>query len=280
MPKSSVKNAMREKKEIVGLEDEVERGGVPQSEYILSLERGFAVIKCFDEQNPRRTLSEVAKATGLSRGAARRFLITLKALGYVEATDRYFSLRPRTLELGYAYLASIPWWRNAQRVVDRVSTDLGNTCAIGVLDGDWVVYVAYASEARFSTFSRSVSTKIPAFSTAIGRVILASLPEPEREKFLASVEFPRLTAHTVRDVKSLRVILEEVRMQGHALVDQELSLGLASVGVPILDRGGHILAGMSISYMVPGGPKPNEIRSKILKTLKQASLEISDMLPA
>src|ERR1700677_915310 len=195
--------------------------GLLQSEYILSLERGFAVVKCFGEENPRRTLAEVARATGLSRGAARRFLLTLQSLGYVENKDRYFSLRPQTLELGYAYLASQPWWRSAQRVADLLAMELGNACAVGVLDGASIVYVAYASAARFSIFNRSIGTRIPAYSTAIGRAILASLSEGDLSAIYTDIELPRLTPFTVRDLPSLKAILSDVKREGYSIVNQE-----------------------------------------------------------
>jgi IclR family pca regulon transcriptional regulator len=252
------------------------KGGMPASEYVLSLERGLAVIKCFGEANPRQTLAEVARATGLSRAAARRFLLTLQALGYIESDGRYFSLRPQTLELGYAYLASLPWWRYAQRVADRVATELGQACAIGVLDGPAVVYVAYASAARFSVFNRSIGTRLPAYATAIGRVMLAALEPSAREAHIGT-NLQKLTPFTVTDARTLQKLLDTVRKEGFALAKQELEIGLSSVGVPITDRGRHVVAGMSVSALVTDMTAKN-LRT-IVTTLKAASSEITDMLP-
>jgi IclR family pca regulon transcriptional regulator len=250
----------------------------PRSEYVLSLQRGLAVIKCFGEGQPRLTLSEVARAAGLTRAAARRFLLTLQALGYVESDGRYFSLRPQTLELGYAYLASLPWWRYAQRVADRLASELGNACAVGVLDGPSVIYVAYASAARFSIFNRTIGTQLPAYATAIGRVMLAGLAPTERDALLAKAKLERITPFTMNDIRKLRPVLETVRKEGFSIVNQEMEIGLSSAGVPIFDRGGHVVAGMSVSYLVPG-LKREDIRRKILGPLKKATLEITDTLP-
>lgn len=254
------------------------RGGIAASEYVLSLERGLAVIKCFGESAPRQTLAEVARAAGLSRAAARRFLLTLQALGYVESDGRYFALRPQTLELGYAYLASLPWWRYAQRVADRVATELGYACAIGVLDGPAVVYVAYASAARFSIFNRSIGTRLPAYATAIGRVMLAGLDEAKRDASLHAGDLQKITPFTVTDARLLRKAVDQARVEGFSFVTQELEIGLSSVGVPIVDRGGHVVAGMSVSWLATDRKVKTEQR-RILTLLRAASAEITGMLP-
>lgn len=251
---------------------------IPRSEFVLSLQRGLAVIKCFGEDHPARTLSEVAGAVGMTRAAARRFLLTLQALGYVESNGRYFSLRPQTLELGYAYLASLPWWRYAQRVADRLATDLRNACAVGVLDGTSVVYVAYASAARFSVFNRTIGTQLPAYATAIGRVLLTGLGEREQGAYLGRTKLLALTPFTVTNPRELRTILGRVKADGFSVVNQELEIGLSSIGVPIFDRGNNVVAGMSMSALVPR-MKEQEIRKRLLGPLQKASEEITGYLP-
>jgi IclR family pca regulon transcriptional regulator len=245
---------------------------------VLSLERGLTVIKCFGDARPKLTLSEVARETGFTRAAARRFLLTLQELGYVESDGRYFSLRPQTLELGYAYLASLPWWRYAQRVADRLAGELGSACAVGVLDGPSVVYVAYASAARFSVFNRSIGTRLPAYATAIGRVLLAGLSPGEREASLARTKLERITPFTVTSARELGHTLEGVRSSGFSLVNQELEIGLSSAGVPIFDRGGQVVAGMSVSSLV-AGLKHEDLKRKFIGPLRKASAEITETLP-
>src|SRR5262245_22417432 len=125
-----------------------------RSEQVQSLARGLSVIKAFGADRPHLTLSEVARGTGLTRATARRFLLTLGDLGYVSSDGRYFRLEPRVLELGYAYLASVPWWRPAQRVVDRLAEEIDCPVAAGALDGEAAVYLAHARPKRFEDFAR------------------------------------------------------------------------------------------------------------------------------
>jgi IclR family pca regulon transcriptional regulator len=166
----------------------------PQFKYVQSLERGLAIIAAFNEHHPQLTLAEVGRATGLDRSTARRFLLTLKALGYVEQNDRYFFLAPRTLQLGYRYLASLPWWRAAQNISERMTNKIGASSAVGVLDHDSIVYVAYASAGRFPLLmGRSVGTHLPAITTAIGCVLLAELGADEIHQHLAAISIEQYT---------------------------------------------------------------------------------------
>ena len=157
------------------------------------------VIRCFDEGHPTRTLTETAAAAGLTRAAARRFLLTLQALGYVESVSRNFRLLPKTLELGYAYLASQPWWRHAQRIAERLGAEQGQACAVGVLDRDAVAYVAYAPAVSLPSLVRTVGTRLPAHATAIGRVLLAGLSEEAFTGYLRQTKLVPLTPLTCID---------------------------------------------------------------------------------
>jgi len=245
---------------------------------VQSLERGLAVIRCFDEQHPTRTLSEVAESVGLTRAAARRFLLTLEVLGYVEKNGRYFRLRPKTLELGYAYLASTPWWRHAQLIVERLGTQLHQACAVGVLERDEVAYLAYASGVSSGEVVRSVGTRLPAYATAIGRVLLAGLSVDEVEAYLKQVRLARLTPFTETSRLALRNAFAQARADGYAIVDQQLDIGLCSIGVPILDRGGGIAAAMSIGVRDPY-VKSADLKRKYLTQLIRASSEITSAMP-
>lgn len=219
-------------------------------ERVESLVRGLAVIRSFGAGAPRQTLSTVAAKAGVSRAAARRLLLTLQSLGYVDCDDgRHFSLAPTVLDLGFAYLASQPWWREAQRHIGPLAARLGHPCAIGVLDRLEVVYVAYATPTPVADLDRSVGTRLPAHATAIGRVLLASLdPEEAAAALRARAPLDAFSPFTVTDPVRLSRTLEVVRREGACLVDQELRLGLRSIGVPIRGRGGRIRAGLSMSY--------------------------------
>lgn len=246
--------------------------------FIQSLERGLAVIRSFGDSRPQQTLSDVARVTDLDRATARRFLLTLQKLGYVEADGRYFRLTPRALDLGYAFLASLPWWPSAQRVTERVAEKVGWSCAVGVLDRQDVTYVAYATASRFPVFQRTIGTKLPAYVTAIGRVLIAGLGPEERNQFIAKQDLVQLTVRTITEKAKFRAEIERVRKDGYCLIDQELQPGLRSIGVPVLGRRGTIVAGLSISIIDIKMNHRSIIRT-YLRPLKEASKFITEALP-
>src|SRR5215468_2135274 len=203
------------------------------SEFVQSLDRGLAVIRAFGPDRERLSLSEVARATGLTRAAARRFLLTLVKLGYVRNDGREFSLRPRVLELGYAYLSGLALPDVAAPHLEGLVAKLHESSSISVLDGHHIVYVVRVPTKRIMTVAISVGTRFPAFATSMGRVLLAALPDDEFERYLAEAKFEQLTARTVTDPGRLRAIVREVARQGYAIVDQELEEELRAVAAPI-----------------------------------------------
>jgi IclR family pca regulon transcriptional regulator len=222
-----------------------EEGRAPH--FVQSLERGLAVIRAFDEHNPELTLSDVARRTGLTRAAARRFLLTLADLGYVRTDERWFTLSPRILELGYAYLSSLSLPEVAEPHLERLVAEVHESSSVSVLDGEDIVYVARVPTARIMTVSINVGTRFPAYATSMGRVLLSTLPEAELDAYLERVELRPLSPRTVTSRDALRVALDKVREQGWALVDQELEEGLRSVAAPIRDRSGATIAAVNLS---------------------------------
>lgn len=216
-------------------------------DFVQSLERGLAVIRAFDAANSELTLSEVAAATGVTRAAARRFLLTLMDLGYVRSDGRLFSLSPRVLELGYAYLSSLSLPEVAEVHLEALVAEVNESSSISVLDGDDVVYVARVPTSRIMTVSISVGTRFPAYATSMGRVLLAGLSDDELEAYLAKATLHRLTGRTVTSTATLRTEILRVRGQGWALVDQELEEGLRSVAAPVRDRSGRTIAAINVS---------------------------------
>ena len=217
------------------------------SDYVQSLERGLAVIRAFGTESPELRLSEVARATGLTRAAARRFLLTLVRLGYVRQDGSYFSLRPRVLELGYAYLSALSLPEVAQPHMESLVGELNESSSVAVLDDLDVVYVARVPTQRIMTITIAVGTRLPAYATSMGRVLLAGLDERSLEDRLARVELERLTATTVPDVTALRARIDGVREAGWAAVDQELEQGVRSAAVPIRDASGAVAAALNVS---------------------------------
>ncbi|WP_217166633.1 IclR family transcriptional regulator C-terminal domain-containing protein [Streptomyces sp. AC512_CC834] len=215
--------------------------------FVKSFERGLAVIRAFDAEHPALTLSEVARASELTRAAARRFLLTLADLGYVHTDGRRFRLTPRVLELGYSYLAGFTLPQIAEPHLEQLVAQVRESSSLCVLDGDDVVYVARVPTSRIMTASITVGTRFPAHLTSVGRVILAALPDAEVDIRLARADLRPHTARTLASADALRAELRRVRRQGYALVDQELEDGLRSVAAPVRDRDGEVVAGVNIA---------------------------------
>jgi IclR family transcriptional regulator, pca regulon regulatory protein len=217
------------------------------TEFVQSLERGLAVIRVFDADHPELTLSEVARATGLTRAAARRFLHTLVNLGYMRSDGRRFALRPKILELGYAYLSSQTLPELAAPHLELLVEKVHESSSVSVLDGDEVVYVARVPTKRIMTVAIAVGTRFPAFATSMGRVLLAGQSDDWLDGYLLSTPLKALTPRTIAEPARLRAELVRIRRQGWALVDQELEEGLRSVAAPIHDGDGRVIAAVNVS---------------------------------
>lgn len=227
--------------------DDADDTGARGAHFVQSLERGLAVIRAFHADASTLTLSDVARSTGLTRAAARRFLLTLADLGYVRTDGKYFSLTPRVLELGYAMLSGMSLPEVAQPHLERLSGVVGESSSVSVLDGDAIVYVARFAVSRIMTVSITVGTRFPAYATSMGHVLLAGLDETSLDAYLADVELAPLTSHTITTPERLRAELAAVREQGWAIVDQELEEGLRSVAAPVRDRSGAVVAAVNLS---------------------------------
>ncbi|MEV4236515.1 MULTISPECIES: IclR family transcriptional regulator C-terminal domain-containing protein [unclassified Nocardia] len=257
-----------------GNDDDGRRG----THYVQSLERGLAVIKAFDAENPQLTLSDVARLTGLTRAAARRFLLTLADLGYVRTDGKRFSLTAKVLELGYSYLSSMSLSEVAQPHLEQLSADVHESSSVSVLDGPDVVYVARVAASRIMTVSINIGTRFPAYATSMGHVLLAGLPAAELDTYLARTALTRLTANTITDQDTLRSDLETVRAQGFSIVDQELEEGLRSVAAPIRDRSG-VIAAINISTHA-SRRSIESIRAELIPRLQTAARRIEADLTA
>ncbi len=217
-------------------------------DFVTALASGLEVILAFDESHPRMTLSEVATRTGMNRAKARRFLLTLHALGYVRKQQRHFELAPKVLQLGYAFLSANDYRGVIQQVLEDITSESGESSSLGVLDGDSVIYVARSSSRhRLMAITLSVGTRLPAAHTSMGRVLLAQLSDAELDGFLARVELERHTPATIIDKAELKQRILEVRRQGYAIADQELDSGLRSLAVPAFDGNGRLLGAINIS---------------------------------
>lgn len=247
--------------------------------HVQSLARGLAVLRAFDETRPELTLSEVARQVGLTRAAARRFLLTLADLGYVRTDGRSFSLTPRVLELGYAYLSSLTLPEVAQPHLERLSAEVHESASVSVLDGASVVYVARVATSRIMSVAINVGTRFPAHATSMGRVLLAGLADDELQARLAGAERHELTERTITDPAALRAELQRARSQGWAIVDQELEAGLRSVAAPIHGHHGEVIAAMNLSTHA-SRTTLERMRRELVPPLRRAASAVSADLAA
>ena len=247
-----------------------------------SLERGMAVIQIFSRERPALTLSEVARLTGITRATARRILLTLVELGHVRSDGRLFSLTPRVLSLGWAYLSSLNLSEFAQPLMAALAEQTGETCAIATLDPPDIVYVARVPTRSIITISLGVGSRLPAHPTALGRVLLADLPERELDRYLEETPLERLTENTITDPDELRAVLARVRSQGWALADQEYEIGLRSIAAPIRRAPCGTIAAINVSSASPRASVArflDEFLPLLLRTAEAISASIEASSP-
>ncbi|MEU6253224.1 IclR family transcriptional regulator C-terminal domain-containing protein [Streptomyces sp. NPDC047043] len=213
-------------------------------EFVESLARGLTVLTAFGEGRAELTLTEVAKATGLARATARRALITYEHLGLVRARDRVFELTPRVLALGFPPLSRTTLPEIAAPHMAELARAVHESTSLAVLSGDDIQYTARVATSRVMSVNVAVGTRLPAYATSMGRVLLADLPESDRR---LPLPLRALTPHTLTDPETLARVLDDVRTQGHALVDEELEEGLRSIAVPVRDRNGRAVAALNVA---------------------------------
>jgi IclR family pca regulon transcriptional regulator len=246
-------------------------------DYVQSLERGLAVILAFSDKHPRLTLGQLAELTGLSRPTVRRLVLTLGRLGYVREEGRSFALTPHVLALGYAFTSSLNLTELAQPHMEEVTEVTGHTISLAALDGEEAVFLLRIPSRRAMAHLLLTGTRLPAFASAIGRVLLSGLPDSEIDAFLRNAKLPPLTARTETDPARLRAVLADVRTRGWELVDQELEEGVRSFAAPIRECTGRVIAALGMS--VPAAAMSiQEIRHEYLPAVVKAADEISDEL--
>jgi IclR family pca regulon transcriptional regulator len=247
------------------------------TDYVQSLERGLAVLRSFDPEHPRLTLTEVAQRTGLTRAAARRFLLTLVDLRYVSYDGRLFSLRPTVLELGYPYMSALSVPNVAAPFLDELVARVSASAFLTVLDDGNVFYVAQAAAKRMLAVNVPIGTRMPAYATAMGQVLLAALPAYERRAYLERTEFAALTASTPTSKRAVAAALDEVYRLGYALGDEGFEEGLHAVAVPVTDGRGTVVCALGIATQAGTATQEN-LRTQYLPALLDTSEQISDEL--
>ena len=247
-------------------------------ERVRSLARGLAVIQAFGPERPSMTLTEVSAATGMTRAAARRFLLTLEDLGFVASDGKHFSLTPHILRLGYAYLSSMSWWHIAQPFMEQVALTVQESCSAAVLDGDEIVYVARVPATRIMAVNLSIGTRLPVYCTSLGRVLLAHRPADWLDGYLVRTTLEKRAPRTITDPDRLRAEIGKVRAQGFSLVDEELEPGVRSIAVPLFDRAGGCIAAFNIGGAAARTPVQRML-DVYLPVLRDAVRKTTEALP-
>lgn len=246
---------------------------------VQSFVRGLSVIRTFDSEHPRLSLTQVAERTGLARATARRFLQTLLNLEYADTDGTEFWLTPRVLELGHSYLSSLSLPDIAESRLEDLTRRIDESSSMSVLDGTDIVYVSRVPVRRIMTVSITIGTRFPAYATSMGRVMLADLDDAELERFLSGVHFEPITPRTCTSVTALRKELLAVRAQGWSIVDQELEQGLRSVAAPVRGPDGSTVAAVNVSTRTEVHDA-EELHGKILPELLTTARAISADLAA
>ena len=246
--------------------------------FMASLARGLLVIQAFTPQNPQMTISQLSVRTGLSRAAVRRCLYTLSKLGFAGAEDgQRYSLRPKMLTLANTYTASSTLAIAAQPILERMSAALGESFSVATLDGEDIVYIARTTVTRVMAVDLHIGSRLPAFCTSMGRVLLAYLPQDQLEQYLRNLTLTPYTPRTVNSVDKLRLQLRNVRRNGYALCDQELEIGLRSIAVPVYAPNGRVVATVNLSGSAQRMPML-DMQTRFLPHLRGAASELSVFL--
>jgi IclR family pca regulon transcriptional regulator len=247
-------------------------------DYVNSLARGLRVIRAFKRSKPNMTLSEVAVASEMNRAAVRRLLLTLVREGYAETDGKYFRLKPRILELGFAALSSVTVSEIAQPIVDRTADVLDEMCLVGVLDGSWVVYTNCSLTRRVISVNLDVGSRLPAAVMSTGRVLLAAMNDKDLDEWIRRAKLPKYTTKTTTSKKQLRAAVETARKNGWSIMDEEYEVGFRSLSVPVLDREGHTIAALNVCC-----PSPRVTIEKMIEDflpkLTAAAHEITASIP-
>jgi len=220
----------------------------PQSEFFVrTFARGLKVIEVMGQGAPRQTIADVAEAAALPRTAVRRFLLTLNELAFTQSDGKHYWLTPKILRLGLSYLYTLPYWRQAQLALEELCADIGQSCAISVLDEDEIVYVSRIHTRRILPMSPTLGSRLPAHAVSMGRVLLAGLDDVALDTYLAKATLKQLTSVTIVDRKQLRAEIDRVRNQGYAWINGELDDSICGLAVPIRDSEGKTVAAINVS---------------------------------
>lgn len=239
---------------------------IHERDLIAGLQKGLALIQLFTDETPRLSVPHAARLAGLTKSAARRFLLTLVHDGYAQTDGRHYWLTAKTLRLGQAYVDSARLPRMLRPIVEKIATETREHVSVAVRDGDEVVHIVRSRVANVSSLSIRQGFRLPMYCTGSGRLWLASMPDDELDAYLARVDLLALTPFTRTSVDEIRAVIAQVRVQGYAELDQEYEVGMRILGVPLTNRDGEMRASLTITMQV-SSMTPADIRERYLRYL-------------
>jgi IclR family pca regulon transcriptional regulator len=246
-------------------------------DFVLSLARGLRVIESFEGHHEGRSIIEISRSTGLSRASIRRLLLTLQLLGYVERSRQVYRLKTQVLRLGFSYLSSSSVVEAARPVLERITEQLHESSSMSMLDAGEIVYVARSAASRVLAAGLSVGSRLPAFCTSMGRVLLAALPDPDLDAYLRDLKPRVYTPKTTTRIPQLKKAILDVRKLGYALVDEELEAGLRSIAVPVSTRSERVVASINVGTHVSRVDRATLI-DHCLPVLQEGARALSNIL--
>ncbi len=246
--------------------------------FMTSLARGLAVVKAFSDQRRAMTIAQISHKTGIPRAAVRRCLYTLKQLGYADSEANNFFLKPKILTLGYSYLSSTPLTVSAQPCLNQLSRTLNESCSLAVLEDNEVLYISRSQTSRVLSVALNAGSRLPAYCTSLGRVLLAGLPDALLDQYLSKAKLVAYTDRTVVNEGRLREIIAETRQRGFAIVEEELEIGLRSIAVPVRGASGATVAALNIGAQATRVSR-SQLEQTFLPALLTAAAELSVLLP-
>ena len=245
--------------------------------FIQCLQRGLDVIRALERDHPSLTVSEAARQTGLSRGTVQRFLLTLTDLGYASFDGKSYTLRPKVLDLGFAYLSSQSMWETLEPFVEEVVKELNESCTVGVLDWPDVIYVARVQARRVVNATLSIGSRIPAHASSLGHVVLGALDAAALDELLGKAKLAKRSPNTITDPTRLKKAIALARQRGWALGDQEFEEGVRSIAVPLLGRNGQIVAAMKV-VAPTSRASIDDLQRRFLPVLQRAADKANSVL--
>lgn len=251
--------------------------GLDKKDWIAGLERGLAIIETFDDAHPRMTASQAGERCGMTRTAARRYLLTLQHLGYVATDGKLFWLTPRVLRLGQSYLESARLPRTVQPFLQRVTAGTQEIAYVSVMDGDDIVYIARNGSNRSANTGFVLGARVPAQVTAAGMLMLSMRESEWLERWLATHPLRAYTSHTIASKDRLRVELARIRLQGWAGSEQQLELNHRGVAVPLIDRHGVLVGALNVT-MPMGHESAEDAATRVLPVLQETARAMRNLI--